>query len=1461
MLEDGDFEQPPIDLVLGTGCRFDNEVAHGGQRSLRVDVAQKQGQVTNGSCAWEVQDYELGETYTMSFWVRCERIESSEGVVGYGYVAMYQYDQFGDYVKYHDIVHVTGQEDWQRHTYTFTVGTDTTSLKLPIGIFQGAGTLWVDDMTLVRGEAAFDIDEVQQTGPAVSGDGRPGIAILQDDFPELGAPSDPVYLKRVLDEVEGAPYRVDLISAEELADRHVLSANRYDLVILPYGPCFPAKAAKTLRRFLRAGGDFLSMGGYAFDHLVGLEETEPRPEMPEESSWHYRIPVTEELGRTLKFRGNLRCKGVTGSGFAYLAVYQFDAEHEITTWRDTIQLRGDQGWTPNTYTVQVDKDTNYIDIKVGLFRCTGTASFDDISLTDEQGRELVTDPGFEDVTDPDTQRDHAWYRTQKDLASVTPATALSGEQCAKAKLAAATAGELIMNTARGEPGDSLKVSPEQIGVFDPQFPLKRVTYAKAAPEQFIVPDDFVADAPMEGWAATSVLGHNDARRVSLVNAYDGYDRLRGSVGSITYRYAGQYPRSAWAVFGSTDFDFFPEGAPGGVELLTAVVDGLVTETFLHNLGTNYASYRQGESVGVTVKVSNFGRREQQAVVDFTLFPGDGEEGMSLKPVPLTLAPGETEEVSLPWSPGEFRDNFYRIEASLEVGGRLWDLMKTGFCVWDEKAIAAGPDCVLEDDFFRLNGREHFLQGTDSFSFTFSSAHENPLVWKRDFSTMRDQGMNLPENLQIGPTSYAPHYEWPEDFLRKTDAMVQLCQQHGQVYMPGLLIGQNTIVEDDVLEKQAAWVQAFVERYAKVPGILWYINGDFRCDLADVVRLAEERGGEVPRTDVERLWNEFLRRRYPSNEELREAWGEARVTGTLGSIPLENLSASDWHDIRAVDLTQFKHELMLRWINRHVAAIREVDAHHCITSEYYRPPTPGVDIAWCIGDHDCANIGYFDGPETDIVGFPASMRFADLRARGKSMSAGEFGCKTHPAWGDTKHPSYHAQRTDEEQEELWLAVTHYGWGLGASKIHDWSWKDNVEWIFPWGMVYPGDWVKKDCLDIYRASGLLFRQFEREYREPPVYVLTPDRNRLGWPVWSVWEATMASFYTLQQFGVDMGTLNECALEEIPESAQAIFYPVPYEIPDDVYGKLKAWVEAGGTLYVSGDVSYDHLRQRTLTERLTELCGVEFVEERYRHIDHAKETQVETTIDGETVTVNPCIVVEARGAEVLVEADGMPVLVENRLGKGRVFYSIWPLERDAAFAEGIAERNGLVYRRALKAAGEFPERALEASGDALPITTPLKGGGQADLYMNPTDEPIEAWTRSDGVELTLAPHRSGAAIWGAEGELLAFEDGGGAHYACYSFDRRDVRESKQLCLLPMTEGRIRLETRAQWDEPVAVVGDVVDGKWVEYERLELRARAGRLRLPVDEVRMFSILIVTEAEQVERCVREVEGSLANPR
>ena len=55
------------------------------------------------------------------------------------------------------------------------------------------------------------------------------------------------------------------------------------------------------------------------------------------------------------------------------------------------------------------------------------------------------------------------------------------------------------------------------------------------------------------------------------------------------------------------------------------------------------------------------------------------------------------------------------------------------------------------------------------------------------------------------------------------------------------------------------------------------------------------------------------------------------------------------------------------------------------------------ISLTIDGQDVANTGYFDDPGRDLELLPRRLRWNDLRAQGKSLSLGEYGVKTHPAW--------------------------------------------------------------------------------------------------------------------------------------------------------------------------------------------------------------------------------------------------------------------------------------------------------------------------------------------------------------------------------------------------------------------------------------------------------------------------------
>jgi hypothetical protein len=85
---------------------------------------------------------------------------------------------------------------------------------------------------------------------------------LPDDF-HTAHPSDE--LARVL---RKNGFGVTLLNAGDFADPEILTRSHFDVVILPYGPFFPAQARKTFLAYLKAHGNFLSTDGYAFDRLL-----------------------------------------------------------------------------------------------------------------------------------------------------------------------------------------------------------------------------------------------------------------------------------------------------------------------------------------------------------------------------------------------------------------------------------------------------------------------------------------------------------------------------------------------------------------------------------------------------------------------------------------------------------------------------------------------------------------------------------------------------------------------------------------------------------------------------------------------------------------------------------------------------------------------------------------------------------------------------------------------------------------------------------------------------------------------------------------------------------------------------------------------------------------------------------------------------------------------------------------
>ena len=204
-----------------------------------------------------------------------------------------------------------------------------------------------------------------------------------------------------------------------------------------------------------------------------------------------------------------------------------------------------------------------------------------------------------------------------------------------------------------------------------------------------------------------------------------------------------------------------------------------------------------------------------------------------------------------------------------------------------------------------------------------------------------------------------------------------------------------------------------------------------------------------------------------------------------------------------------------------------------------------------------------------------------------------------------------------------------------------------------MNYPNEMVPRDVRAFYRNSGLLFRSLRPRYEDSDTVVLLASDSRMGGQGHRIVEGQLNGIRLLLDQNVRFGTLTDEFLSELPASVRTIFYALSYCPSDAIVAQLKSFVERGGQLYLSGDISYDSLRHRTRTDRLRDLCGLEFVSERYANIEYAKST-VSTRPESNGLwpryDAAPGIVIRAAGAKVLLAGeDGQSYCYGVRLRQG--------------------------------------------------------------------------------------------------------------------------------------------------------------------------------------------------------------------
>ncbi len=958
----------------------------------------------------------------------------------------------------------TGTIGWTRFTQSIQCLGTTAWFEVVAGIYRASGKAWFSGLTFVEGDQGAELEETITLGEAAelahqqmlrdAGREKPRAAILEDPrLPVRGAKTDPRRLGTLL-----APtHDVEMLNAAQIADPARLNRQHFDLLVLPYGETFPAVAKDAVLSFLAEGGDLFTTGGYAFQSPVveeggrwrffddvlkesakgenllprftatptawkasdakfctsmrtaAMPHGVARVQIPvhlrqQSAAWSFDLPAKGE-GKQFKFTASLRTMNVEAAsdGCASIGVEQLDAQgNPAYAARLTFEeLRGTTVWHPVERIFYLVPDCVTLRVKISLTNATGTLEASGVRLES------------------------------------LPA-------------------QVRINTALGWPEDSLTVKDWQLGIFDADYRLKRVASLRTLPSDSSAGVESVIAA--KGYAASGVVGMNYGRWVPVLEGVDASGRRRGAAGALMHHYNGPYTRSTWAFFGVDNLDLFAPDCKAGLAAFAIAVRALTLKCFLHSVETNFATYRDGEAVRMRCLLSNYGLQGATLKVRVSVLDGSTVAFNATRDI--VLRAGETFVLEETWQPVEFSAEHYRVQIELLDKDAVIDSIESGFNVWKTKTLEAGMHFEFRDNYFQVDGRSVFLQGTDDYLHTFIDQDENAGTWRADAQGCRDSAIDVYENLM---GLRGPQHRPTETWWRWVDAMLLNTQSVGGIFFPGMLVFSNTAVSSADLDDQRAYVKAFAARYGGAAGIMYYLNGDL-----------ELHDPNLP--DLIKLYNEFLRKKYGNDAALRAAWTISPPEAPLGELKIHRGTAA-WNDIRTLDDFQFRTELVRRWLNAMRDSIREVDTKHPVTAEFYQSPVSGIDLLTALGNLELANFGYFNEKNDDYYRFPQTCRFLDQSMRGKGINVGEFGVKTHPAWNDTGY--YIEARTEAYEQGYFLSLSHYGFALGASKIQNWCWKYPADLPFEWGMNYPNEMVPRDVRAYYRNSGLLFRSLRPRY----------------------------------------------------------------------------------------------------------------------------------------------------------------------------------------------------------------------------------------------------------------------------------------------------------------------------------------------------------------------------------------------
>ena len=531
-----------------------------------------------------------------------------------------------------------------------------------------------------------------------------------------------------------------------------------------------------------------------------------------------------------------------------------------------------------------------------------------------------------------------------------------------------------------------------------------------------------------------------------------------------------------------------------------------------------------------------------------------------------------------------------IEAQLMDGDSVRAIYHSAFWIRDEAYLRSGPRLSVNQDYFEVGGRPLAVVGTTYMSSEVQRLyfeHPNVYVWDRDLAQIHDAGLNMIRTgWWTGWDKFCDENGQPyERTLRTLEAYLMTARKYDLpvqfnffAFLPDVLGGTNALLDPEAVRKQQTLISAVVARFHDVPFLAW--------DLINEPSFSQHLWTMRPNGDAIELaaWNQWLTKRYPDREKLAALWNVTpeSVKGTISLPRDEEFTPRGMYtginSLRIYDYFLFAQDSFAKWASGMRDAIRTTGSQQLVTvgqdeggiQDRLSPTFWGSSVDFT------TNHSWW---QNDFI------LWDSLAAKqpGEAMLIQETGLQRELNVDEI------ARRTPENEAALLERKVATSFIQGSGAI-EWLWNTNSDMTesneTPIGAIRT-DYTEKPEATLLRAVAQFapaLSEHLREPRLPSVAIITSQAAQysvLGeFQLEAQRNAIRALCYTnrLPAYVIAENQIGRLG------SPKLVILPSPQALGETAWNELLKYVEAGGTLVVTGPVDRDEHWQ--VTNRTTAL-----------------------------------------------------------------------------------------------------------------------------------------------------------------------------------------------------------------------------------------------------------------------------------